>query len=562
MSDNHTRMHHDEFSRRSLDGVVSRRDLLRKAVLVGASASVLGLLSACGEDDAPEDVVDPGVEPDDADDDADVVPDDDDDDQPAEEARRGGRLRIATRGSVDSFDPQLRVVIEEAMANLHIYSGLVRGTVDLEAAPDLAESWDSNDAGDEWTFNLRSGVPFHNGREVEAQDVVETFNRLTDPELSSPWAVQLEMLDEVEARDETTVVFHLNYPYGGFPELIANDFARIIPIEEVDTLSSDPVGTGPYTLDRHIPGERTVLTRNEDFWDAENQGFVDEIHFIPMAEETTRIAALQGGDIDLIVDIAASSVPVIEGAENIEYEEIVTGTHLTVIMVYDEEPWTDARVRTALKLCLDRESVLQAAVQGFGAEAADQPIPVIDPMYPDLPIPERDIDRARELLAEAGYEDGIDLELHTSAGRAGMQEVALAVQEMAEPAGFRIEVRNHPIDQYWADIWMQRRFHMSNWNLRMPSDQMLQVCYVTGAEWNESHWSNEEFDELVRQAQRTPEPDERQQYLLEACTLLSEEGAVGIPIFRSGIDARNVRVHGYEAHPMRWLELHRVWIDE
>jgi peptide/nickel transport system substrate-binding protein len=546
-----------------LDRAMTRRSLFGAALKVGAAASTASLLAACADDD---DVVDdsPAVAPDDDSDDEplDDAADDTDDDEPADGPQQGGRIRIATRGAPDILDPQLRVTVEEAMVNLHVYSGLVRASSELEPVPELAESWDSNDDGDVWTFNLRSGVEFQNGRELTAQDVVDTFNRILDPDTGSPYLVQIEMIDEIEAPDDTTAIFHLNRPYGGLPDLLCNDFALIIPVEEADTLRDEPIGSGAYRVQRRIPGERTVLVRNEDYWNTENQPYLEEIHFIVMAEETTRMTALQGGDIDLIVDIFATSVPMIANAANVEYQEIVTGTHITIIMTATEEPWTDVRVRQALKLCLDRESVLQAAVQGFGATAADQPIPPTDPMYPDLPIPERDIERAQELLAEAGYPDGIDIDLHTSPGRPGMQEVALAVQEMAGPAGFNIEVQSHPIDQYWADIWMQRPFNMSNWNLRLPSDQMLQVTYMSGANWNETFWENPEFDDLVMQAQGSTDPDERYEYMQQACRLLAEDGAVGIPIFRSGIDAWNTRIKNFEPHPMRWMDLHQVWIEE
>jgi peptide/nickel transport system substrate-binding protein len=545
-------------TREMLKYSTTRRRLLGKVLGAGLALPALSLLAGCDDGDT----VDPAMDPVDTDDDLLDDPEDDEDIDEAANGQRGGRINVATRASIDMMEPHLRFTIEDVFANMHLYSGLVRAGVDLEPVPDLATSWDSNDEGDEWTFEVREGVRFHNGREFTAQDVADSFERLLDPETGAAFRVQVSMIEEIEIPDDATAIFRLNRPYGGFPTLLSNDFAMIVPVEEAETLAEQPVGTGPYRLDQHMPAERTVLVRNDDYWDPDNPPYLDEIHFIVMGEESTMLTALQGGDIDLLVDVTGPSVQMVEAVDNVENDEVITGSHLTVIMAADEDPWNDVRVRQALKLTVDREGVLEAAVQGYGVTAADQPIPPIDPMYPDIPIPERDIERARELLAEAGYPDGIDLELHSSGGRVGMLEVALSVQEMAEEAGFRIEVQSHPIDTFWADIWMQVPMSVSNWNMRLPADQMLQVGFTSDADWNEGKWRNEEFDELVLEAQATPDPDDRREIITEACALLAEDGSIGIPIFRSGIDAWNTRVRNYQPHPMRWIDLNRVWIEE
>jgi ABC-type oligopeptide transport system substrate-binding subunit len=175
---------------------------------------------------------------------------------------------------------------------------------------------------------------------------------------------------------------------------------------------------------------------------------------------------------------------------------------------------------------------------------------------------ERDIERARELLADAGYPHGLDLELHTTAGRVGLQEAALSFQEMAAPAGITVEVVNHPVDAYWADIWLNRSFLVSNWSQRPSTDLTLSSAYLSDEPWNESRWSNERFDELVRLGRETVDEDERREIYAEAQAILAENGGSIISYFMSVLGAWSKRMRNYKLHPMRQVELHHVWMEE
>jgi peptide/nickel transport system substrate-binding protein len=544
---------------RLLDLPLSRRDLLHRT-LAGTGVLVTGgaLLAACGDEADDEDVVDPGA----PDDDEDPI-DDADDDEPVDmDERRGGVLRIGLGGSAENFDPHHQTTFESIWPNGMMYSRVVRINADMEVEPDLAVSWEPSEDGTEWYFELRDDVLFHNGREFTAEDVVHSIRRVKDPDEGTAFASQIEMVEDLEAVSNTELTVYLTAPYADLLYVLGFYPFRIIPIEEADSLSTDPVGTGPYRLRSHSPDERTVLERFEDYFNLEEEAFLDEIHYIKMDEETARLTALTGGTIDFVNEISPPALPMVEDTPGIVMEEVTTGSYHTIIMMVTDPPFDDVRVRQAFKAVMDRGQFVQAVLQGYGVEAADQPVPPIDPMYGDVPIPERNIEHARELLAEAGYPDGIDIELHTTAGRVGLQESALTFQELASEAGIRVEVTNHPVDAYWADIWMQRPFHMSNWGQRPNADLALSVAYLDGAPWNESRWVNERFEELVRTARETLDEDERRELYREAQEILSEDGAVGIPYFMSVMGAWSERMHGYQMNPMRQVDLHRVWLED
>ena len=164
-------------------------------------------------------------------------------------------------------------------------------------------------------------------------------------------------------------------------------------------------------------------------------------------------------------------------------------------------------MRTALKKVIDRNGFVAVVLQGHGEPGNDQPVPPFDPNYGNLPIPEPDIEGAIALLAEAGYPDGIDLTLHTSPGRAGMQESALTFKDMAAAASIRVEIQSHPIDNYWADIWKKVPFYTSNWSgpahRRADPFPDLSLRFASATEGN---WCNPEFDELIMRGQRRGRP--------------------------------------------------------
>jgi peptide/nickel transport system substrate-binding protein len=560
-----------ETLRNLVDLPMSRRQLMRRAVAVGlATPAIAGLLAACGDDedaadDTAVDVGDTDPDTDDADDEAVDEPTDDaadDEDAPPADERRGGSLRVGFSGSPDTFDPHHNVQLDSIWINSMMYSRMVRIDHEMELHPDMATDWEVSDDGLEWTFQLIDNAVFHNGRACTAEDWVFSINRLRDPDEGTAFVQDIDFIDEVEAVSDTELVIRLSSAYADLPILAGMYWFRVVAEETVDSIASEPVGTGPYQLRSHSPGERTVIERFEDYYNADEEGFIDEIHYIMIEEETSRLTGLTGDTIDFVNEVTPSALPMVQDAPNMVIEEVVTGSYQPVVMDVTESPFDNLQVRQALKLVLDRSEYLQAVFQGVGTEGNDQPVPPVDPMYADIPVPERDIDRARELLEEAGYGDGLEVELHYTAGRVGLQESALTMQEMAQEAGITIELTNHPNDTYWADIWLNRPFYLSNWTGRPMADQALSVAYLSGAPWNEANWSNEEFDEIVREARSVADEDERRELYRQAQEILAEEGGAIIPYFMSVTGVWNEKVRGYNMHPLRWVEFHRVWIEE
>lgn len=536
-----TLLHEHEFSHGKLRYIVehpsTRRALLRRVSLLGLSASALAAAGALawpyGQAAASQDG------------------------QPV----RGGVVRVGVPGSAASFDPTVETIFEALWVMEHVYSNLIRVNTNMELEPDLALTWEPNETADQWTLTLRDGVKFHDGSDFTSEDVVATFEHLLDPASASQYRSNISMVESVEATSPTEVVFHLSSPFAEFPETLSHYQAKMLPAGKMADLATNPIGTGPYRLDSHVPGERTVLKRFDDFYDLDGQAFLDEIQYLAIPEEATKMAALTSGSVELVNEVQPTSLPIVQNAPGIVTAETITGSHQPIVMDVSQAPFDDPRVREALKLVVDRQGLVAVVLQGHGEPAADQVVPPSDPMYGNVAIPDPDLERARELLAEAGYADGLDLVLHTTPGRAGMLETALTFKDMAAGAGVNVEVVSHPVDAFWAEFWKKTPFFVSNWIGRPTAEMMLSQLYMCDSSGSETRWCNPDFDALIMDARATLDPEARHDLLTQAQQLLSDDGPVIVPYFRSYISGASSRLQGFAPHPLRFLDLRRAWLD-
>ena len=424
--------------------------------------------------------------------------------------------------------------------------------------PALAESWETSDDGLTWTFNLRSGVTWHDGSEFTADDVAYTFNRLIDPDVASPLAAALGILDSVEAVDPSTAQFNLNSPNGDLIIVLGSPQARVVPNgRSQDDLRSDPIGTGPFTFVEHVPGDHTTFAANPDYW---GEGpFVDEVRFLAMPESTTQVAAIGGEQVDILWQVGTENLPALEGTDGVVIDSIASGAYQTIAMQSDKAPFDDARVRQALKMTVDRAGVQAIVLEGLGGLGNDHPVPDFNAFYnDDIPLRQPDIDGAKALLAEAGYPDGVDLTLTTSEVRAGMVPFATALQEMARPAGFNIELELAPPDTYWSEVWLNRPFFASNWGMRPSLDETFSIQFTSDAKWNEGNFGTDEIDAAVAAGRASSDPDERKSQYAVVQQGLHDEGGVIISYFRPVIQAWRESVSGYVPHPAQWVYLNNV----
>ncbi|MBI2941494.1 MAG: ABC transporter substrate-binding protein [Chloroflexi bacterium] len=475
--------------------------------------------------------------------------------------RRGGTLRIAFSGSAQRLDPATMTLNEEYNVTLAIYNNLVRVDPQLRPQPELATSWQSSDDLKTWTFSLRQGVRFHHGKVFNADDVVFTFRRLLDPRTASAARSILSFMEGVEKTDDHTVLFHLKQANADLPMILGFAQGRILPSDRGDEqIAREPSGTGPFRFKELVPGDRVTMVRNPDYWEP-GLPYLDEVRHVTMPEQASQTAALTGGTIEMIWQLNLEAKPTLDADPGVVVAQVESGGYQPIVMRSDRPPFDDNRLRLAMKYVVDRPQMRQAVLLGLGSLGTDHPIPPVNPFYSDQGIRQRDVEKARQLLKEAGYPDGINLTLYTTAGRPGLVEQAVAFKEMAAPAGIRIDVQKVPNSVYWADYWMKKDFIVSNWNFRPTVDETLSTAYHSEAKWNEAHWKSPKLDDLIVGARGVRDADRRKQLYAEAAKILMDEGPVVVAFFRPMISAMRKSVHGFQVHPATWMDVRSTWME-
>ena len=477
----------------------------------------------------------------------------------SDDEKTGGTLRVAVTPEFNTIDPPLLSALSDLNIAQHTYDTLVMRNPDLSYQPMLATSWEPNDDATQWTFNLRKGVKFHHGKEFKAEDVVYTIERMFEVESALASTLPEDM--KVVAVDDYTVRFDFMEPYAPLLDTLVKYHALITPSDvDPERFKTETLGTGPFIMMEHVIGEFTHFVRNEDYW-WEGHPLLDEWFFIYLPDPTARAEALKAGTVDVIYDLDTASVPTLRDHSDTLVAVAPTGGYINLAMNVTKPPFDNVLVRKAVQAATDREAVLQVSQFGLGGIAYDHPITQTDPFFnPDCAPPDYDTELAKDLLAQAGYPDGIDLTLYTSTAWGGMVDMATVMKERAAPAGINIDVEVMPEDGYWTDGWMVEPFVTVGWGGRPPHEAMS-IVYKSGAAWNESFYNNPEVDRLIAEGASAGDSEARKKAYGELQCLLIDEVPRIIPVFSPGVLGLRQDVRGLEPMWDKMLQLHRTWLD-
>ena len=474
---------------------------------------------------------------------------------PAEEEVCVRIVNYEDSGEKMSMDPAILSSGGDAPYVYAVYERLVDVTPDFEVVPELAESWESNEDATEWTFHLREGVKFHDGSDFDADDVVYTYQRILDPELgSSGYAILGAILtqDSIVAVDEHTVVFRTEKPAVTLPMILTTKETGIVPEgATAEDLRLHGVGTGPYMYDSFEPGTDYVrVVANPDYWQ-EGLPKAACLEIRTIQEATTAAAALQGGDVDVVLQVDAAVLPTLQDDSNIQLLETAAGNCMTLSMFTDTPPFDDIKVREALKKVVDRDQMVQMVLLGFGETGADNPIPITDPMsfLYGQEAPAQDIEGAKALLAEAGFDESnpLTIDLYTSEAIPGHVRMSQVFAEQAAEAGIVVNVIQMPAGTFWDDVWLIQDFVTSAWS-RRPVIVAEGMAYACASEYPETHWCRPEFDELMAKAASTLDEAERMDLLHEMQEMITEDGGAIIPMFVHAVAGMRAECSGWEPH--------------
>lgn len=454
---------------------ISRRGVLRTALGAGIALGAGPLVSACsGSDDG---------------------------------SAGSGSLRIGILGAGkgESLNPSrtASALINIALCGA-VYDSLTRIAPDLSLQPGLAADWKMAGSANEWTVRLREGVTWHDGDPFTADDVIYTLRWTGRKGNQLAEYVSSVDLSGLRAVDKYTVIVPMRQPH----LQLMHDLA-VVPIIKagVDTFER-PVGTGPFVFESFDPGQRGVFTRNGSYW-IDGKPRVERLEILSITDDTARLNALMGGQIDAMAQVPLSQAKSIESRGLKLLDSPSTAAH-AFCMAVDEEPFSDVRVRQAIRLLADREELVDVGLNGFGMVANDLYGEGLPYYAESLPQREQDVSRAKRLLAQAGYGSGLTITLESSTVVPGMAEAAALLQQQAEEGGVHIEIANVDPAAYWdpTQKYLKMPFCQTYWAGSTGIGDFYTLALLPDGAGNETHWSNETTSQRIRAATTATESGE------------------------------------------------------
>jgi peptide/nickel transport system substrate-binding protein len=467
---------------------------------------------------------------------------------PAPAVQTGGTISVATEPGTNR-DPALASARSDILLNQQIYDWLVEVDDNNQLQPGLATAWDSPD-GKVWTFTLRSGVTFSNGQPFTADDVVYTFQRLQDPKVGSPLAKSLQNVTAMTATDATHVQFTLKDPDPEFPSGVSDYHAAILSKSVLDPATTW-VGTGPFALTSYAAEDRAVLKKNPAYWMKDDKGnalpYLDEVQLIFSPDLAGQVSALQGGQVQFVGGLTAELVASIKADSKLK---VITGPssafHYVIHMRSDAgHPAADPRIRQALQLGTDHQGLIDQVRPGLAVVGNGTPVgPAYGDYYLDQP-PVYDVQKAKQLLADAGASN-LTITLYAQTALE-VPAIATVWQQQMKAIGVTVNIETEPPDVYYGEgdaSWLKVDFGITEWGARAVPVAYFNTGYITDAPYNESHWSDAEFDGIVAQINTELDRSKRAALYKQAQQIMIARGPVIVPFFETVAAGASANLQG------------------
>jgi peptide/nickel transport system substrate-binding protein len=477
--------------------------------------------------------------------------------------KKGGAVRFAwaQHGPSDTFDPILNTNSIDYARNRLTFNNLTRFKDDLSVEPELAEEFSSNADATEWTFKLRDGVTWHDGSKLTAEDVLYSMSRHLGEDSKSKAKVLFADVKEWVKVDGRTVRAVLNAPNAEIPVILATFHFKIVKDGVTDF--QQPIGTGPFAVDEFSPGVRSLHSRFEDYWGPAGP-YLDRVEVFGIPDSVARVNALISGDIQMAGNIDPKLMSQVEEAEGVEMFVVPSGACNDIVVRLDMEPGNNSDFVQGLKYLQRRDRVLQVVQKGHGSIGNDH---AVGPAYgtdwcKEQVVRPYDPDKAKFHLKKSGVTTAkIDFAEVSS----GLTDVCLMLQRECAKVGVDLQLNRVPNDGYWSTTWLKAPMHVGSWNMRPSANIMMTIAYQSDAPWNESHWKNERFDDLLKTARAELDPAKRYEMNCEMQKLVSDEAGTLIPTHNAYSDAIVSNLKGLPRVPlgpfgaMEWPEF--AWLD-
>ena len=502
---------HDEMARLLAMGRIGRRDLIKGAAALGAVGAAERVLGRSAMAATPN---------------------------------KGGALKVAigAGSTTDTLDP---ATFTDSYMQSVGFGGMRNCLTEIDntgkLVGELAESWDASPDAKTWTFKIRKGVTFHNGKSLTTEDVIDSINHHRGEDSKSPAKPLLAPITSLKA-DGDNVVLTLEAGNADLPYLLSDYHIGIMPSSgdgKVDWKSG--AGTGGYIIKAFEPGVRSFLERNPNYW-KQGRAHFDSVEILSIIDVAARTNALTTGEVHLMDRCDLKTVHLLKRNRDVEIYDVTGTQHYTFPMLTNQAPFDNNDLRLALKYSVNREEMVQKILRGHGKVGNDTPIAPATSFYAELEQRAYDPDKAKFHLKKAGAE-GLTIDLSAAdAAFAGAVDAAVLYKEHAAKAGITVNVIREPNDGYWSNVWMKKGWSACYWGGRPTADWMFATAYESGVAWNDTYWEHEKFNKLLVAARVELDEARRADMYREMQTIVRDEGGVVVPMFANYVGASSTKL--------------------
>ncbi len=505
-------------------GSMGRRQFLQGLAVTGAVAGAGGLMAGCSSSSSSGSPV-AGASS------ASTAP------------RRGGNLKVGLTGGSgsDTLDPHKGLTYLDTARAQSLYQPLLQLTTAAQTEFVLAEEISPHGSTSQWVIRLRPGITFHDGKPLTAEDVIFTLTRIISQKLTGATPLGPVDVKGLKALDKRTVLVPMTSPYGSFLDQLA--YWYYLYIVPAGFNPKQPNGTGPFRYQSFTPGQRSVFTRNGNYWKT-GLPYADTLTIIDFSDSASLQSALQTGVVHGAGALEGPQITALRTTSGVQTVASHTGAITPFTMRVDQAPFNDVNVRQAMRLLVDRQQLINSALNGFATVGADVSSPY-DPDYDTSLHREIDIAQAKSLLKKAGQEN-LTVQLVTSAVATGTTAMATVLQQQAKAAGVTINLKTVDPTTFFGPNYLRWTFSQDFYNYSPYLAQVAQSLLPT-APFNETHWSLPRYVSLYQQANATADPAARKQIEYEMQMIDFTEGGYIIPAFIDALDAYSTKITGYSA---------------
>ena len=470
----------------------------------------------------------------------------------------GGSIKVGISQDLDSLDPHRAVSAGTKEVLFNIYEGLVKPDSDGNLIEALAESYEISEDAKVYTFTLREGVKFHNGDAVTAEDVKYSIDKCADTSNGDPLVSAYSIVERVEIPDEKTVEIYLSEAN---TEFLAYMTTAIVP-RDYEELDTDPIGTGPFKYDSRNPQENVIIVKNEDYWG--EKAHLDKVEFRVVADADMLVTNLKGGSIDMAMRLTVS-----QAAELTEGFHVEEGTMNLVQALYlnnSVEPLNNEKVRQALCYAINPQEIMDMIADGKGARIGTSMYPGLKKYFDEeySAYYEQDYEKAKELLKEAGYADGFDLEITVSAADKPHVDTAQVIVEQLKNIGVNATIKPVEWEAWLEEVYANSKFESTVVGVdasNLSARAMLER-FTTDGHGNFIKFSDEEYDKVFQEAIATTDEDEKVKLYKEAEGILAERAANVYIQDLANMVAISDNFDGYEFYPLYVQDMSAIYMVE